>query len=160
MEKFEKMKTNHIIIILGVVIGSSVIFAVSQSVLQEQNLSKQCEIPYDENFIERRAYSAPNDVKPHFSIEGEFSIFYTVPIGEFRVDELAHSLILKPVPTSHGYIIMCDPLPVLEKRFEIKLDSLAILVDGVEIPYEIENNVLRIDVNNSTSIEIVGFSKI
>lgn len=154
------MKTNHIIIILGVVISSSVIFAVSQSVLQEQNLSKQCEIPYDENFIERSVVSGSNDGKSNFSIKGEFSIFHTVPIGEFSIDESVHSLILKPVPMSYGYIIMCDPLPILEKRFEIKLDSLAILVDGMEIPYEIENNVLRIDVNNSTSIEIVGFSKI
>lgn len=154
------MKTVHIIIILGVVIGSSVIFAVSQYVLQEQNLSKQCDIPYDENFIERRAYSAPNDGKPHFSIEGEFSIFYTVPIGEFKVDELAHSLILKPVPTSHGYIIMCDPLPVLEKRFETKIDGLMILVDNEEIEHNIVHNVLRIDVNNNTRIEIIGFSNV
>jgi len=155
------MKTSLIIIILGVVIGSSVIFAVSQFAFQEQNLSKQCDIPYDVNFVDRRSIVAgPNDGKPHYSIEEEFSIFYTVPIGEFRVDDISHSLILKPVVTSHGYIIMCDPLPVLEKRFETKLDSLAILVDGIEIPYEIENNVLRIDVNNNTSIEIVGFSKI
>ena len=154
------MKTSHIIIILGVIIGGSVIIAFSQSVLQEQNLSKQCEIPYDENFIERSVISTPQDGKQHFSIKGEFSIFHTVPIGEFRIDEVAHSLILKPVVTSHGYIIMCDPLPVLEKRFETKLDSLAVLVDGKEIPYEIENNLLRINVNNNTSIEIVGFSKI
>ena len=127
---------------------------------EETSLSKQCEIPHDENFIKRRAISAPNDGKPHFSIEGEFSIFYTIPIEEFGVDDLTHSLILKPVPASHGYIIMCDPLPVLEKRFETKLESLAILADGIEIPYEMQNNVLRIDVNNNTSIEIVGFSKI
>jgi len=154
------MKTNPIIIILGVVIGSSVIFAVSQGVLQEQNLSKQCDIPYDENFIGRSLVAGSGEGKSNFSIKGEFSIFHTVPIGEFRIDDITQSLILKPVPTSHGYIIMCDPLPVLEKRFEPKLDSMAILVDGIEIPYEIENNVLRINVNNNTSIEIVGFSKI
>lgn len=149
------------IVILGVAIASSVIFAVSQPVSQDPNQSKRCDIPYDVNFADRRrAISGPNDGKPHYSIEEEFSIFYTVPIGEFRVDDLAQSLILKPVPTSYGYIIMCDPLPVLEEKLKIKFSSLAILVDGVEIPYEIKNNVLRIDVNDNTRIEIVGFSKI
>jgi len=139
------------------------IFGVIQiaSILSEEtSLSKQCDIPYDENFIERSVVSGSNDGKPNFSIKGEFSIFHTVPIGEFSIDESTHSLILKPVPMSYGYIIMCDPLPILEKRLETKLDSLAILVDGLEIPYEIKNNVLRIDVNNNTRIEIVGFSKI
>ena len=127
---------------------------------EETGLSKQCNIPYDENFIERSIVPGSNDGKSNLSIKGEFSIFHTVPIGGFRIDDLAYSLILKPVPTSHGYIIMCDPLPILEKRFETKLESLAILVDGIEIPYEIEHNVLRIDVNNNTSIEIVGFSNV
>ena len=155
------MKTSYIIIILGAVIGSSVIFTLSQSVLYEPNPSKQCDISFDENFIEsRRITTGPNDGKLHYSIEEEFSIFYTVPIGEFRIDDTNHSLILKPVSTSNGYVIMCDPLPNLEKRFDTKLESLAILVDGIEIPYEIENNVLRIDINDNTSIEIVGFSMI
>ena len=154
------MKTSHIIIILGIVICSSVIFAVSQSVLHESNTSKQCDIPHDENFIKRRSTASSSDGTPRFSIEGEFSIFSTVPIGEFIVDDLAQSLILKPVPASYGYIIMCDPLPVLEKRLEVKLESLTILVDGMKVPYDIENKVLRIDVNNNTHIEIVGFLKI
>jgi len=154
------MKTYLIPIIISVV-ALVAYFSISPTILQEDNLSKQCDIPYDVNFVDRRSIVAgPNDGKPHYSIEEEFSIFYTVPIGEFRVDDISHSLILKPVVTSHGYIIMCDPLPVLEKRFETKLDSLAILVDGIEIPYEIENNVLRIDVNNNTRIEIIGFLKI
>jgi len=154
------MKTYLIPIIISVV-ALMAYFSISPTIFQENNLSKQCDIPYDVNFVDkRRAISGPNDGKPHYSIDEEFSIFYTVPIGEFRVDDVSHSLILKPVVTSHGYIIMCDPLPNLEKRLETKLDSLAILVDGIEIPYKIENNVLRIDVNNNTSIEIVGFSKI
>ncbi|MDH3340991.1 MAG: hypothetical protein OEL84_06875 [Nitrosopumilus sp.] len=153
------MRTSYIIIILGVTIASSVIFAVSQDVLQEQNLSKQCDIPFDENFLKRRAYSAPNDGKPHHTIEAEFSIYRTVPIGEFRVDEFSHSLILKPVVTSHGYIIMCDPLPILEKRFGAQIDGLVILVDDKEIEYKIINNVLKINVNNNTRIEIVGIDK-
>ena len=155
------MKTNDIIIILGVVICSSVIFAVLQPISQEQNLSKQCNIPHDVNFVKQRSPpSSPNDGNPHYSIAQEFSIFHTVPIGEFTIDESVQSLILKPVYSSHGYIVMCDPLPILEERLETKLDSMAILIDGIEIPYEIENNVLRIDVNNNTRIEIVGFSKI
>ena len=154
------MKSYLIPIIISVV-ALVAYFSISPTIFQENNLSKQCDIPYDVNFVDRRgAISGPNDGKPHYSIDEEFSIFYTVPIGEFRVDDVSHSLILKPVVTSHGYIIMCDPLPILEKRLETKLDSLAILVDGIEIPYKIENNVLRIDVNNNTSIEIVGFSKI
>ena len=158
------MKTNPIIIILGIAIVSSVIFAVAfqmpldnskisfESPLYPESEQKQCDIPYDEYFIQKRAINA--------SIATEFSIYSTVPIDVYSVDNNTHSLILKPVPTSNGYIVMCDPLPVLEKRFETKLESLAILVDGIEIPYEMQNNVLRIDVNNNTSIEIVGFSKI
>jgi len=154
------MKTYLIPIIISVV-ALMAYFSISPTIFQENNLSKQCDIPYDVNFGDkRRSISGPNDGKPHYSIDEEFSIFYTVPIGEFRVDEITPSLILKPVVKSHGYIIMCDPLPILEKRLETKLDSLAILVDGIEITYAIENNVLRIDVNNNTRIEIVGFSKI
>jgi|APSaa5957512535_1039671.scaffolds.fasta_scaffold02963_7 hypothetical protein len=136
------------------------VIPIASILLEETSLSKQCDIPYDKNFIERSVVSGSNDGKPNFSIKGEFSIFHTVPIGEFSIDESAQSLILKPVPMSYGYIIMCDPLLILEKRLETKLNFLVILVDGLEIPYEIKNNVLRIDVNNNTSIEIVGFSKI
>ena len=155
------MKTSHIIIILGVIFGSSVTFAVLQPVSQEQALSKQCDIPHDVDFGDRgKAISGPNDGKPHYSIEEEFSIFYTVPIGEFRVDDVSRSLILKPVSYSHGYIIMCNPLPVLEKRFETKLDRLFILVDNEEIEPNLINDVLRIDINNNSRIEIMGTFKI
>jgi hypothetical protein len=134
-------------------------FSISQTVLQEQSLSKQCTIPYDVNFIERRGISlGSNDGKPHYSIEEEFSIYHTVPVGYFEVDEISHSLILKPVPTSHGYIIMCDPLPILEKRFETKMDGLFILVDNEEIEPNLVNDVLKINVNNNTRIEIIGFT--
>ncbi|AFS82578.1 hypothetical protein [Candidatus Nitrosopumilus sediminis] len=150
------MNTIHIIIILGIIIGSSVIFAVLQPISQEPNLSKQCDIPYDENFIKNRSISSSSDGTPRFSIKDEFSIFYTVPIGEFSVDETARSLILKPVYNSHGYIIMCDPLPNLEKRFETKLDGLFVLVDDGEIEPNLINDVLRIDINNNSRIEIVG----
>lgn len=157
------MKTGYLIFIVGAAIGISIVFAVSLDVLEEKDspLSKQCNIPEDENFIKRRgAYSGPNDGRPYFSIAEEFSIFYTVPIGEFRVDDVSHSLILKPVPTSHGYIIMCDPLPVLEKRFDTKMSSIAVLVDGVEIDAKLINDSLKIPVQNNTLIEIVGFSSV
>jgi hypothetical protein len=152
------MKT-YLIPLMVAVIVMVVYFSISQSILQEQSLSKQCAIPHDENFIKRKFYSSPNDGKPHHTIETEFSIYRTVPIGEFRVDEFSHSLILKPVVTSHGYIIMCDPLPILEKRFDTQIDGLVILVDDKEIEYEMINNVLKIYVNNNTRIEIVGIDK-
>ena len=152
------MKTYLIPIIISSIILVSY-FSTSQTIFQEQSLSKQCTIPHDENFIKRRFYSSPNDGKPHHTIETEFSIYRTVPIGEFRVDEFSHSLILKPVVTSHGYIIMCDPLPILEKKFGAQIDGLIILVDDKEIEYEIINNVLKIYVNNNTRIEIVGIGK-
>jgi len=133
-------------------------FSISQTVLQENDLSKQCTIPYDANFIERRGIVlGPNDGKPHYSIEEEFSIFHTVPIGEFSVDENSWSLILKPVPNSHGYVIMCNPLPNLEKRFDAKMDDIMVLVDSEEIEHQIVDDTLRINVNNNTRIEIIGF---
>jgi len=137
------------------------VIPIASILSEETGLSKQCDIPYDENFIERRSVvSGSNDGKSNFSIKREFSIFHTVPIEEFRVDDLAQSLILKLVPVSYGYVIMCDPLPVLEKRFETKIDGLMILVDNEEIEHNIANNVLRIDVNNNTRIEIIGFSNV
>lgn len=152
------MKTYLVPIIISVV-ALIVYFSISPTIFQENNLSKQCNIPYDVNFVDRRrATSGPNDGKPHYSIEEEFSIFYTVPIGEFRVDDVSHSLILKPVMTSHGYVIMCDPLPNLEKRFETKLHGLFVLVDGEEVEPNLVNDVLKIDVNNNTRIEIIGFT--
>lgn len=135
-------------------------FFISQIIVQDQNLSKQCIISDDINFIERKTHSAPNDGKLHYSIQEEFSIYYTVPIGYFGVDEISQSLILKPVPNSHGYIIMCDPLPTLEKRFDTKMNNITILVDNEEIGFKIVKNVLKINVNKNTLIEIVGFSKI
>lgn len=152
------MKIYLIPIILSVIVLVAY-FSISLITIQENSLSKQCNIPYDVNFVDRRrAISGPNDGKPHYSIEEEFSIYYTVPIGEFRIDDVSHSLILKPVSTSHGYIIMCDPLPVLEKRFDRRLHGLFVLVDGEEIEPNLANDVLRINVNNNTRIEIIGFS--
>ena len=136
----------------------AIYFSISQTVLQENGLSKQCDIPYDVNFIERRSVTlGPNDGKPHYSISEEFSIFYTVPIGEFNVDETSWSLILKPVPNSYGYVIMCNPLPVLEKRFDAKMDGIMVLVDSEEIEHHIINDILKINVSNNTRIEIIGF---
>ncbi len=108
------MKTYLVPIIISVV-ALMVYFSISPTIFQENNLSKQCDIPYDVNFVDRRrATSGPNDGKLIIHRGGIFN-FYTVPIGEFRVDDVSHSLILKPVITSHGYVIMCDPLPNLEK---------------------------------------------
>lgn len=150
------MKKYFIPLIISTIVIVSY-FSISQTVLQEQSLSKQCTIPYDVNFIERRAYSAPNDGKPHYSIEEEFSIYHTIPIGSFEVDESSQSVILKPVPTSYGYVIMCDPLPILQKRFDTKIDGIMILVDNEETEYKIIDNMLKINVNNNTKIEIIGF---
>jgi len=124
---------------------------------EETGLSKQCDIPDDVNFVDRRSIVAGSTAgKSNYSIASEFSIYSTVTIEEFAVDETNHWLILKPVPASYGYIIMCDPLPVLEKRFETELDGLFILVDNEEIEPNLINDVLRIDVNNNTRIEIMG----
>lgn len=153
------MKTITLMTITSLVVLSGIVSGVIiLQTTQEHNLSKHCDIPYDVNFIKRRAHSGPNDGKPHYSIEEEFSIYHTVPIGYFGVDESSHSLILKPVATSHGYIIMCDPLPILQKRFDAKMDGIMILVDNEEIEYKIVNNVLKIDVTNNTRIEILGFA--
>ena len=152
----KRMKKYLIPLIISVIVLVSY-FSIFSTTIQENSLSKQCDIPDDVNFVDRRrVISTPNDGKPHYSIQEEFSIHYTVPIGYFEVDENSHSLILKPVPTSHGYVIMCDPLPVLEKRFDVKLDGLIILVDNEEIGYHVIDDTLKINVNNNTRIEIVG----
>ena len=137
----KRMKKYLIPLIISVIVLVSY-FSIFSTTIQENSLSKQCDIPDDVNFVDRRSIiSTPNDGKPHYSIQEEFSIHYTVPIGYFEVDENSHSLILKPVPTSHGYVIMCDPLPVLENE---------------EIGYHVIDDTLKINVNNNTRIEIVG----
>ena len=148
------MKSYFVPLIISAIVLASY-FSISPTLLQEQSLSKQCNIPYDVNFIERSVISGSNDGKSKLSIKGEFSIFHTVPIGEFSIDDLAHSLIVKPVYSSHGYLIMCDPLPVLQKRFNTSMDKMMILVDGKETEYDIINNVLKLDVNNNTRFEIM-----
>lgn len=151
------MKKYHIPIIVSAIIVSSY-FVLEPSIIPEQNTSKNCTIPHDVNFIGRDIISSSQDGKHLHSIKGDFSIHHTVPIDEYRIDDSTHLLILKPVPYSHGYVIMCNPLPVLEKRFEKQLDDFMILVDGEEVEPSWVNDALRINVNNNTRIEIIGFS--
>ena len=139
------------------VIITSGYFAILQTILPEQELSKQCVISPDANFIERRAYSAPNDGRPHHTIEEKFSIYTTVHISELRIDELSQSLIIKVVPDSYGYVILCNPLPVLQYEFSTTTNEMIILVDGLETEYDMINNVLKLDVNNDTIFEIMIF---
>lgn len=139
------------LIISAIVIASY--FSISQTTLQEQSLSKQCPIPYDVNFLER-SHSAPNDGKPHYTIEEKFSIYNTIPITSLEIDEGSQSLIIKVMPYSHGYIIMCDPLPILQEKFDTKMNNLMILVDDKVTEYKIIENVLKLNINNNTKIEM------
>ena len=132
-------------------------FFISQITLQEQSLSKQCKIPYDVNFLEKRSHSAPNDGKPHYTIEEKFSIYNTIPITSLKIDEVSQSLIMGVMPNSHGYIILCDPLPVLQKELDTKMDKMMVLVDGKETEYVLVNNTLKLYVHNNTSFAIVVY---
>ena len=148
------MKT-YLIPLMVAAIVMVVYFSISQPILQEQSLSKQCIIPYDVNFIERRAHSAPNDVRPHYTIEEKFSIHTTVLITELKLDELHQSLVIQVMPYSHGYVILCNPLPVLQKEFNMSMDKIMILTDGNETEYDTINDVLKLDVNNDIRFEIM-----
>lgn len=150
------MKKYIIPLIISAIIVVSYFF-ISQITLQEQSLSKQCTIPYDVNFLERRSHSTPNDGKPHYTIEEKFSIYNTIPITSLKIDEISQSLIMKVIPNSHGYIIMCDPLPVLQKELDTKMDKMMVLADGKETEYVIVNNVLKLNVNNNTSFAIIVY---
>ena len=70
------MKKYLIPIIISAIVVISY-FAIAQSIIPEQRLSKQCDIPYDENFIKRRSIVSSNDGTPRFSIGAEFSIFHS-----------------------------------------------------------------------------------
>ena len=56
---------------------------------------------------------------------------------------------------------MDDPLPLLQKLFpEKEIVSIAVLVNGEEISYTIDDGKLGMGVNNAQIISIIGFSKI
>lgn len=140
---------------ISIVIVTVAYFAILQFNLQEQSLSKQCVIPHDANFLERKAHTTPNDGKPHYSIEEKFSIYNTVPISSLEIDEFSKSLIIEIMPYSHGYIVMCNPFPVLQKELSTDMNGMSILVDGKETKYTIVDNVLKLNVDNNTRFDII-----
>ncbi len=56
---------------------------------------------------------------------------------------------------------MYNPFPILQKLFPEKdTVSIAVLVNGEEITYTVEDGKLGIGVNDAQIISIIGFSKI
>lgn len=143
-----------LIIMIIVIVGY---FSISQITVLDQNESKQCIIPNRDELMGPRVGGGPNDGKPHFSLAEMFSIYSNIGISSIERLDDNHTLLISIMPNSYGHIVMCDPLPILQKMYyDNKINDLAILVDNEEIEYKIVENVLKLNVNNNTKIEIVG----
>lgn len=103
------------------------------------------------------------DIDPRFSevTRNGFAISSNMDIYSITVEDEIQGISITTSHNTDGFIEMDDPLPILQKLFPDKnIVSIAVLADGMEIPYTLENGNLGISVNNSDLILIIGFSKI
>ena len=90
-----------------------------------------------------------------------FAISSTVDIFSIDVVDDRQAIAMATSQNTDGFIHMDDPLPILQKLFpEKNINSFAVLSDGIEIPYTLEDGKLGIRVNNAHMILIIGFSEI
>lgn len=103
------------------------------------------------------------DIDPRIlEVTDDFVIDSTVDIFTIYVMDKEQSLEFRVNQNSDGHIDMDDLLPILQKLFPDKdIVSFAVLADGVEIPYTLEDGKLGISVNyNTHKILITGLSEI
>ena len=102
------------------------------------------------------------DIDPRFlEVTNGLAISSNMDIYSVNVEDEIQGI---SITTSHnidGFLHMDNPLPILQKLFPDKnIVSFAVLVDGMEIPYTLEDGNMGISVTNSDLILIIGFSKI
>ncbi len=103
------------------------------------------------------------DIDPRFSevTRNGFAIASNMDIYSITVEDEIQGITIATSSKTDGFIEMDDPLPILQKLFpEKNIQSFVVLSDGMEIAYELENGKMRISVNNSNVILIVGFAEI
>jgi hypothetical protein len=103
------------------------------------------------------------DIDPRFSeaTRNGFAISSNLNIYSIMVEDEIQGISITTSSKTDGFIEMDDPLPILQNIFpEKNTQSFVVLSDGMEIAYELENGKMRISVNNSNVILIVGFAEI
>jgi len=90
-----------------------------------------------------------------------FAISSNMDIYRIGLIDEGQSLFFTVSKNTDGFIYMDDPLPILQKIYpESEIVSFAVLVFGKEIPYTLEEGKITFGVNNTSIIEIRGFSEI
>ncbi|WP_182130877.1 hypothetical protein [Nitrosopumilus sp. b3] len=102
------------------------------------------------------------DIDPRITqVTNGFAIASNMDVYSITVEDEMQAIIITTSKNIDGFIHMDDPLPILQKLFPDKnIVSIAVLSDGVEIPYTLEDGKLGMSVNNAQIISIIGFSKI
>ena len=102
------------------------------------------------------------DIDPRIiEVANGFAISSNMDIYSVNVEDEIQGMVITTSLNTDGFIHMDDPLPILQKLFLDKdIVSFAVLTDGVEIPYTLEDGKLGIGVNNTHTILRIGFSEI
>jgi len=103
------------------------------------------------------------DIDPRFSqvTRNGFAISSNMDIYSITVEDEIQGISITTSSKTDGFIEMDNPLPILQKLFpEKNSQSFVVLSDGMEIAYDLEDEKMRISVNNSNVILIVDFAEI
>ncbi|MCV0431850.1 hypothetical protein [Nitrosopumilus sp.] len=102
------------------------------------------------------------DIDPRIiQVTNGFAIASNMDVYSITVEDEIQAIIITTSRNTDGFIHMDDPLPILQKLFPDKnIISIAVLSDGIEIPYTLEAGKLGMSVNNAQIISIMGFTEI
>ena len=120
-------------------------------------------LPFVINFTSGGTIHYTQNIDPRFSevTANGFAISSDMDISSISVEDEIQGITITTIQNTDGFIHMDDPLPILQKLFPDKdIVSFAVMSNGVEIPYTLEDGTLGISINNTNMILIVGFSKI
>jgi len=116
-------------------------------------------LPFIINYTSGGTILYTQNIDPRFSevTTNGFAISSDMDISSISVVDEIQGIAISTIQNT-GFINMDDPLPILQKLFPNKeLVSFAVMSNGIEIPYALEDGKLGLSVNNTHMILIVGF---
>lgn len=116
-------------------------------------------LPFIINYTSGGTILYTQNIDPRFSevTTNGFAISSDMDISSISVVDELQGIAISTIQNT-GFINMDDPLPILQKLFPNKeLVSFAVMSNGIEIPYALEDGKLGLSVNNTHMILIVGF---
>lgn len=122
----------------------------------------------DTSPMTKRITHAPESLKESYTIDPRivevtngFAITSDMQIYSVMINDDQHAIVIETSSDIQGFISMDDPLPVLQKLFpQREITSIAVLADGIEMPYSQHDNKLGFMTKGAQEIKIIGFSKI